>query len=91
MIPATIDSGEVVVPVPVLVDGFLHEAGPNSMLLKSATGEAFLERLGLTGEIVSANPDATRRYLLKNGEVTAVGRHRPDSACASTRPRVRTA
>jgi oxygen-dependent protoporphyrinogen oxidase len=53
-------------------DGFIQEAGPNSMMLKSATAEAFLERLGLMDDVVDANPEATKRFLLKNGQVMAM-------------------
>lgn len=50
-------------------DGFLCEAGPNSMLLKSRTAEDFLGELGLDERILRANPDAERRFLVKNGKV----------------------
>jgi len=51
------------------VDGFLCEAAPNSMLLKSATAEAFLVDAGLGPEIVDANPVANKRFLVRNGRV----------------------
>lgn len=51
------------------VDGFLCEAAPNSMLLKSASAEGFLSELGLDDEIVDANPVADKRFLVKNGKV----------------------
>lgn len=54
------------------VDGFLVESGPNSMMLKTATAEGFVDRIGLTGAIVPANPDATKRFLVKNGQVVAM-------------------
>ena len=50
-------------------DGFLCEAGPNSMLLKSQLAEDFLDELGLTSEIVDASPVANKRFLVKNGRV----------------------
>ena len=49
--------------------GFLCEAGPNSMLMKSQQAEDFLDDLGLTGDIVDANPIANKRFLVKNGRV----------------------
>lgn len=49
--------------------GFLCEAGPNSMLMKSQQAEDFLDDLGLTGDIVDANPVANKRFLVKNGRV----------------------
>lgn len=51
------------------VDGFLCEAAPNSMLVKSATAEGFLMDLGLAEEIVDANPVADKRFLVRNGRV----------------------
>lgn len=50
-------------------DGFLCEAAPNSMLIKSQTAEDFLTDLGLADEIVDANPVANKRFLVKNGKV----------------------
>lgn len=51
------------------IDGFLCEAAPNSMLVKSASAEAFLMDLGLGDEIVDANPVADKRFLVRNGRV----------------------
>jgi oxygen-dependent protoporphyrinogen oxidase len=51
------------------VDGFLCEAAPNSMLVKSRTAEAFLYDLGLRDEIVDSNPVADKRFLVKKGRV----------------------
>ena len=42
------------------------------MMLKRATVEAFLERLGQMDDVVDANPEATKRFLLKNGQVMAM-------------------
>jgi oxygen-dependent protoporphyrinogen oxidase len=53
-------------------DGFLCEAGPNSMLLKSATAEAFVNEIGLSDEIVEANPVSDKRFLVKGGRVVAM-------------------
>ena len=53
----------------ILKDGFLCEAGPNSMLLKSQEAENFLGDLGLREEILDANPLASKRFLVRNGRV----------------------
>lgn len=50
-------------------DGFLCEAGPNSMLVKSAAVWDFLESLQLGKERVEANPAASKRYLVKRGRM----------------------
>lgn len=50
-------------------DGFLCEAAPNSMLVKSQSAEDFLMDLGLADEIIDANPVADKRFLVKNGKV----------------------
>ncbi len=51
------------------VDGFLCEAAPNSMLLKSASAEGFLADVGLRDAIVDANPLASKRFLVRDGRV----------------------
>jgi oxygen-dependent protoporphyrinogen oxidase len=51
------------------VDGFLCEAGPNSMMLKSATAESFLDQAGLMDDVVATNPGAEQRFLVKDGRV----------------------
>lgn len=53
-------------------DGFLCEAGPNSMLLKSASAEAFLSDIGLADQILDANPVSDKRFLVKDGRVVAM-------------------
>ena len=50
-------------------DGFLCEAAPNSMLVKSQSAEDFLMDLGLADEIIDANPVADKRFLVKDGKV----------------------
>ena len=54
------------------IDGFLCERGPNSMLVKSATAEGFLDEIGLSSEIIESNPVADKRYLVKNGRPVAM-------------------
>jgi oxygen-dependent protoporphyrinogen oxidase len=53
-----------------LADGFLAEHGPNSFVA-SAPSDALLARLGLQDDVVEANPDANRRYILRNGRLVA--------------------
>jgi len=54
------------------VNGFLCEDGPNSMMLKSRAAEDFLRSVDLEGEIVEANREARRRYLVRNGKVLSL-------------------
>ncbi len=51
-----------------LADGFLAEHGPNSFV-SSAPVEALLSRLGLQGDVVEANPDANKRYIVRDGRL----------------------
>jgi oxygen-dependent protoporphyrinogen oxidase len=53
-------------------DGFLWEAGPSSMLLKARAVEDFLDAIGVAPHITEANPDATKRFLVRNGQVLAL-------------------
>lgn len=47
-------------------DGFLAEHGPNSFVT-SAPVEALLAELDLLDDVVEANPDANRRYVVRDG------------------------
>jgi oxygen-dependent protoporphyrinogen oxidase len=51
-----------------LADGFLAEHGPNSFV-SSADVNGLLARLGLEDEVVEANPDANKRYVLRHGRL----------------------
>ncbi len=51
-----------------LADGFLAEHGPNSFV-SSAAVESLIEQLGLEDEVVEANPDANRRYIVRGGKL----------------------
>jgi oxygen-dependent protoporphyrinogen oxidase len=53
-------------------DGYLCEAGPNSMLVKSEQVWKFIDELGLTGSMVEANPISNKRFLVKNGRIVAL-------------------
>ncbi len=51
-----------------LADGFLAEHGPNSFV-SSASVETLIEQLGLDDDVVEANADANRRYVVRNGKL----------------------
>ncbi len=51
-------------------DGFLAEHGPNSFVT-SAPVEALLAELDLLDDVVEANPDANRRYVVRDGALVA--------------------
>lgn len=53
-----------------LADGFLAEHGPNSFV-SSAPADELLSRLGLHDDVVEANPDANRRYIVRGGRLVA--------------------
>jgi len=55
-----------------MIDGFLCEAGPNSMLVKAAEVWDFIEELGLAGERVEANEAANKRFLVKKERLVAL-------------------
>ena len=50
-------------------DGYLCEAGPNSMLVKSEPVWDFINELGLDGSRVEANAIANKRFLVKRGRI----------------------
>lgn len=51
-----------------LADGFLAEHGPNSFV-SSASVETLIAQLGLNDDVVEANADANRRYVVRNGKL----------------------
>jgi protoporphyrinogen/coproporphyrinogen III oxidase len=54
-----------------LTDGWLVEAGPNSLQESSAELSALLTELGLDAEKVYAQPEAKNRYILRGGQPVA--------------------
>jgi protoporphyrinogen/coproporphyrinogen III oxidase len=52
-------------------DGFLFETGPNGFLPNPATSELVAD-LGLSGQLIEANPSATRRYVQRGGTLKKV-------------------
>lgn len=53
-------------------DGFLCEAGPNSMLVKSEAVWNYLHDLGMDPHLVEANAVANKRFLVKRGRMEAL-------------------
>lgn len=53
-------------------EGWLIEAGPNSLLLGDASVRALFDELGLAPALVAANPAARNRYLMRDGRVLPV-------------------
>ncbi len=51
-----------------LADGFMAEHGPNSFV-SSASVETLIAQLGLDDEVVEANADANRRYVVRDGKL----------------------
>lgn len=50
-------------------DGFLCEAGPNSLLIKDARVARYLDELGLRDELIAARPEAAKRFLVRGGKL----------------------
>jgi len=53
-------------------NGWLTEYGPNTLLLKDAEIYQFLEEAGLTDQLLDANPSASKRFIVKGGELLAL-------------------
>jgi protoporphyrinogen/coproporphyrinogen III oxidase len=53
------------------VDGYLIEAGPNTMLLNDPALLTFFQDLGLGDDLLEAAPAAKHRYLVRNGQPVA--------------------
>lgn len=54
-----------------IVDGWLIEGGPNSMLAGDPALTALIEEVGLAGERVNANAAAKNRYIVRRGKPVA--------------------
>ena len=52
-------------------EGWLIEAGPNSLLTGEPALESLIQELGLSGEVVPANPAARNRYIVHRGRLVA--------------------
>jgi len=52
-------------------DGYLAEAGPNSLLVNRASLDSFIRGLGLGPQMLQPPAEAKNRYILKGGEFIA--------------------
>lgn len=56
-----------------LRDGeWLHEAGPNSILLGEPADAEFLDAIGMGGRVLDASAGARRRYIVRRGRLEAM-------------------
>jgi len=53
-------------------DGFLVEAGPNTILLNDAAVLEFFRELGILDDMVDASPEAKKRFIVRGGTPMAV-------------------
>jgi oxygen-dependent protoporphyrinogen oxidase len=53
------------------VDGWLVEAGPNSLLSGERAADALIDELGLAPERLAADPAAKNRYIVRRGRAIA--------------------
>ncbi len=53
-------------------DGFLVEAGPNTMLLNDPAVLEFFRQIGIGDEMVDAAPEAKKRFIVRHGTPMAV-------------------
>ncbi len=59
------------------LDGFLFEWGPNGFLSGAAELRAKIETVGITGELLEADPAAAKRYIYWNGALHALPQKPP--------------
>lgn len=52
-------------------EGYLLEDGPNTLALRAGACPDYLEEIGLLPRAVDANPEANKRYLVRNGKLVA--------------------
>ncbi|MBT6851754.1 MAG: NAD(P)-binding protein, partial [Opitutae bacterium] len=53
-------------------DGYLIEHGPNTLALRAGHATDYLEQMGLLGDAIDANPEANKRFLVREGRLVAV-------------------
>jgi oxygen-dependent protoporphyrinogen oxidase len=58
----------------VVEEGWLHEAGPNTLLVKTREFHALINDLGLGSRLLRADAGAGRRFLIRGGRIRAVPR-----------------
>ncbi|MBT3569721.1 MAG: protoporphyrinogen oxidase, partial [Opitutae bacterium] len=52
--------------------GYLIEHGPNTLALRAGHATDYLEQMGLLGDAIDANPEANKRFLVREGRLVAV-------------------
>ena len=52
--------------------GYLIEHGPNTLALRAGHAPDYLEQMGLFGDAIDANPEANKRFLVREGRLVAV-------------------
>ncbi|HTO03446.1 MAG TPA: protoporphyrinogen oxidase, partial [Opitutus sp.] len=53
-------------------DGWLIEAGPNSLLSGEPALARLLDEIGLSAQVIQANPSARNRFVVRNGRLAPV-------------------
>jgi len=53
-------------------EGFLLESGPNSVLAGGEVWEEMMSALGLEDELLQANPESNRRFIVRGGRLVAL-------------------
>ena len=53
-------------------DGWLVEAGPNTLLLRDRSFDGFFSETGLDGELQVANPESDKRFIVRGGRPHAL-------------------
>ena len=53
-------------------DGFLTDYGPNTLQLQLRKTKNFLEETGVLEHAIDANPEANKRFIVRNGKLVAL-------------------
>lgn len=53
-------------------DGWLVEGGPNTLMLRDASLDPWLAQLGLADALLTSNPAATKRFIVRHGAPQAL-------------------
>ena len=54
------------------LDGFLTDYGPNTLSLRLRKTKNFLEETGVLEHAIDANPEANKRFIVRNGKLVAL-------------------
>jgi len=65
------------------VDGYLLEAGPNSLRVENQATLDLIDQIGLMDRILDANPTSKKRFILKNGAWVKVPSGPPEAITSS--------